>query len=114
MGLKITLHPHPCTCTQEFGEIIHGDCNDFEAVPGHGLKCTISGLEKYSREECHDSNMIIRHAYVTTETSLVAENMEGASPTKKYQVRIRLIDSSHVSNCLKAVLCITMIRVSED
>ena len=33
---------------KELGDQLNGRCSDFEAVPGHGLKCKVSGVEGYA------------------------------------------------------------------
>ena len=88
MHTHMHSHTHIHMYIQELGGNIHGDCSDFEVVPGYGLKCTVSGLEEYSRGETqHSGTIVIRHTCVTPETSLVAESGEGASQAKKYQVK---------------------------
>ena len=64
-----------------------GECCDFEAVPGHGLKCTVCGVEEYSvPTKWAYSSTITRQLYVQSPLSLVPEQSQGASLPRSYQV----------------------------
>ena len=84
-------HTHTPTHThthQELGESLEGECSDFEAVPGRGLKCTVSGVEGYMGEEKKPSQAVTREPCVTPQTSLVDPPpiSEGAQQSRRYQV----------------------------
>ena len=56
---------------------------DFEAVPGHGLKCKVTGVEGYpGGAGKKDAKTFSRHPCVTMTTPLVGSNKE----SRIYQV----------------------------
>lgn len=70
------------------GDNITGNCTDFEAVPGHGLKCSVSGIEKYTKPvEWTYTSTLTRYPCVNTSQTFVPQNKNtGASPPRNYQV----------------------------
>lgn len=77
---------------QELGGGIQGESTDFQAVPGHGLQCVVSGVEQYAVREGEISESLTKHLYSSTEVSLVPGNCKELLGTayapKKYQVII--------------------------
>ena len=72
---------------QALGGDLKGECRDFEAVPGHGLKCTVWGVEEYSvPAKWTYSSTIVRHPCVQSPLSLIPEQSKGASLPRIYQV----------------------------
>ena len=73
---------------QALGGDITGKCVDFEAVPGHGLKCSVSGVEKYTKPvEWTYKSTLTRFPCVSTSQSFVPQiENTGASPPRNYQV----------------------------
>ena len=62
------------------GDHLEGECTDFEAVPGHGLKCKVTGVEGGAGKK--DAKTFSRHPCVTMTTPLVGSNKE----SRIYQV----------------------------
>ena len=75
---------------QELGGSIQGECTDFQAVPGHGLQCIVSGVEEYAVREGESSETLTRHVNSSTEISLVPNNCQATYVPKKYHVSIEL------------------------
>lgn len=73
---------------QEVDEEYEGECRDFEAVPGYGLKCSVSGLEAYTRKtEWKYSRLMTRHVCVSTNTNLMVKDIElGPVTSRSYRV----------------------------
>ncbi len=75
---------------QEVGEV-GGTCRNFEAVPGYGLKCSVSGLEAYTDppSEWKYSKVISRMECVQTRRGfdLMVRDIEMGAGTRTYQVR---------------------------
>ena len=73
---------------QELGSMITGECKDFQVVPGHGLKCVVSGVETYASQRQTDvlglPKVASRCVCVDSETSFFTN--EEASQTRKYDV----------------------------
>ena len=80
------------SAAQELGGSIQGECTDFQAVPGHGLQCIVSGVEEYAVREGEISESLTKHLYSSTEVSLVPSNCKELLGTayvpRKYQVII--------------------------
>jgi len=72
------------------GEKLEGHCQDFEAVPGLGLKCCVSGLEDYCKEtEWKYSKTISREVCVPVgNVNLMVRDIEMGVATRLYQVRV--------------------------
>ena len=62
------------------GDHLEGECTDFEAVPGHGLKCKVTGVEGGAGK--NDVKTFSRHPCVTMTTPLVGSKKE----SRIYQV----------------------------
>lgn len=74
---------------QELKEELKGECRDFQAVPGHGLKCAVSGLQEYTREtEWTYSKVLSREVCVQTDVNLMIRDIELGPSERVYQVRI--------------------------
>ena len=72
---------------QELGDDMEGDCSEFEAIPGHGLQCTISGVESYAKiTKWRYSKIAKRECLVATDQTLVVEESGGAGVSRKYKV----------------------------
>lgn len=69
--------------------MLEGDCQDYEAVPGHGLKCSVSGMERYtSKTEWRYSTVFCRSECVTAPgVDLMVRDIEMGAGTRTYQVR---------------------------
>ena len=62
---------------------MEGECIDFEAVPGHGLKCKVTGVEGYTGGAGRgNAKTFSRQPCVTMTTPLVGSNKE----SRIYQV----------------------------
>ena len=74
--------------TQEVDEELEGECLDFEAVPGHGLKCTVSGVEAYTHKtEWRYSKLISREVCPTSSAhNLMVRDIEMGAASRKYKV----------------------------
>ncbi len=68
-------------------EDYEGECCGFEAVPGYGLKCSVSGLEAYTRrEEWKYSRLMTRQVCVSTHTNLMIKDIELGAASRTYKV----------------------------
>ncbi|XP_064404796.1 copper-transporting ATPase 1-like isoform X4 [Halichondria panicea] len=73
---------------QALGEL-RGECRDFEAVPGHGLRCTVWGVDQYSKSDTWgDTTPLKRLIVVQSTSSLLPQQSNGASPSRNYEVLI--------------------------
>ena len=80
---------------------LEGECSDFEAASGHGLKCVVSGVESYAHiTEWKYIKGLTRHVQVSTDHSLMQDDLTGASPTRQYQVRVEV---SRIYMCIYAM-----------
>ena len=69
------------------GEDLEGECSDFEAASGHGLTCTVTGVESYAHiTKWKYTKGLTRHVLVSTDHSLMQDDLVGASPARQYKV----------------------------
>lgn len=81
---------------QEVGEELGGECEDFEAVPGHGLKCVVSGMEGYARKkEWRYSKLFQRDVCVHTSLNMMVRDIEMGAGSRKYQVSTLSLSASN-------------------
>lgn len=74
---------------QEVEEDLEGVCHDFEAMPGHGLKCAVSGVESYTRQtEWKYSKLTTREVCVHSSLNLMVRDIEMGAGSRKYQVGV--------------------------
>ena len=77
----------PMIFSQALGGELRGECRDYEAVPGHGLRCTVWGVDQYSKSDTWgDTTPLKRLIVVQSTSSLLPQQSEGASPPKSYEV----------------------------
>ena len=82
------------------GDHLEGECMDFEAVPGHGLKCKVTGVEGYvGGAGKGNAKIFSRQPCVTMTTPLVGSNKE----SRTYQVSCSLHPFLYM--CLMDTLC---------
>ena len=81
-------------------EEYEGECQEFEAVPGHGLKCRVSGLETYTgKVQWKYSRLMTRQVCINTHNSLMVKDIElGPTTSRSYKVTLTFRDDS-VSLC---------------
>ncbi len=85
---------------QSLGGELRGECRDFEAVPGHGLKCSVWGVESQSNTSMDNNELIKRHIVIQTTSSLLPQQSSGASLPRNYQVlSVHLQDSEVYDLC---------------
>ena len=71
------------------GEDLEGECSDFEAASGHGLKCTVSGMDSYAQiTKWKYTKGLTRNVLVSTDLSLIQDDLIGASPSRQYKVSV--------------------------
>ena len=71
------------------GEDLEGESTDFEAASGHGLKCTVSGMESYAHiAKWKYTKGLTRHVLFSTDHTLMQDDLAGASPTRQYKVSL--------------------------
>ena len=79
---------------------MEGECIDFEAVPGHGLKCKVTGVDGYVGGAGKGNDKTFsRQPCVTMTTPLVGSNKE----SRTYQVSCSL--HPFLYTCLMDTLC---------
>ena len=71
---------------------MEGVCSDFQAISGHGLKCSVSGVESHAHAQDTTGEYtkgLRRQVVVTTDQSLnIKERGIAATPTRHYEVSI--------------------------
>ncbi len=73
---------------QALGGELRGECQDFEAVPGQGLRCSVVRVaDSVSDTATLDSMTISRHIVIQTTSSLLSQESSAASLPRSYQVK---------------------------
>ncbi|XP_064383927.1 copper-transporting ATPase 1-like isoform X2 [Halichondria panicea] len=74
---------------QALGGELRGECQEFEAVPGRGLRCTVLGVDQYSNSDTWENTIPLKRLIVIqSSTSLLSLQRGGASPPRIYKVLI--------------------------
>ena len=86
---------------QEVSDELEGECHEFEAVPGRGLKCLVSGMEDYTQKmEWKYSRVISRENCVDTNINLMVQDIEMGTSSRVYKVSIYIMPFSAFSHAL--------------
>ncbi len=71
-------------------EDFEGECKNFEVVPGYGLKCSVSGMEAYTRSvKWKYSRLMARHVCVSTTANFMVKDIELGAGSRAYEVSLR-------------------------
>lgn len=75
-------------CIQILKGKVRGECSDFEATSGHGLKCSVSGVESHAQDTTREyTKGLRRQVVVKTDHSLMTRDKTiAATPTRHYKV----------------------------
>ena len=79
-------------CAQELGKEVAGTCTDFQAVPGHGLRCHVGDMEEHVGEsEWKYSKLMSRDECVSSRSNFMAKDIELEAATRKYSVSLHVL-----------------------
>ena len=95
---------------QILGGELEGECCDFEAASGHGLKCSVRGVESYAQiTKWKYVKGLTRHVMVQSDHTLMQDDLIGATPTRQYQVR----ELPHIcAHCTCTCMCTCVFSAS--